>query len=71
MITQEITNAANFTNLSLSYNFSLEMRVGVTFDFGMCFLNKCSWKLLETLREKVPDVPFHILLRGANAMGYT
>ena len=47
------------------------MWVFVTFDFSMCFLHKFSWKLLETLREKVPDVPFHILLCGANAMGYT
>ena len=26
---------------------------------------------METLREKVPDVPFQMLLRGANAVGYT
>ena len=71
MRTQEITNADNFTNLSLMYAFSLEMWFGVTFDFKMCFLHKFSWKRLETLREKVPDIPFHILLRGANAMGYT
>ena len=28
-------------------------------------------KRLEALRAAVPDVPFQMLLRGANAVGYT
>ena len=32
---------------------------------------ECPWKRLEALREAVPDVPFQMLLRGANAVGYT
>ena len=47
------------------------MRVGETFEVAMCFLHECPWERLETLREKVPDVPFQMLLRGTNAMGYT
>ena len=26
---------------------------------------------MELLREKVPNIPFQMLLRGANAVGYT
>lgn len=44
---------------------------GATFDVAMRFLHECPWKRLESLREKAPDVPFQMLLRGANAVGYT
>lgn len=37
----------------------------------MRFLHECPWERLEQLREAVPDVPFQMLLRGANAVGYT
>ena len=37
----------------------------------MRFLHECPWDRLEKLREAVPDVPFQMLLRGANAVGYT
>ena len=37
----------------------------------MRFLHECPWERLEKLREAVPDVPFQMLLRGANAVGYT
>lgn len=37
----------------------------------MRFMHECPWKRLESLREKVPDIPFQMLLRGANAVGYT
>jgi len=29
------------------------------------------WDRLESLREAVPDIPLQMLLRGANAVGYT
>ena len=38
---------------------------------AMRFLHECPWKRLESLREKTPDIPFQMLLRGANAVGYT
>ena len=39
MITEEITNASDFTNLSLRYAFSLNMVGGATFDVSMQFLH--------------------------------
>jgi len=38
---------------------------------AMRFLHECPWERLEQLREAVPNVPFQMLLRGANAVGYT
>uniref|UniRef100_A0A4W5M3A0 Pyruvate carboxyltransferase domain-containing protein n=1 Tax=Hucho hucho TaxID=62062 RepID=A0A4W5M3A0_9TELE len=37
----------------------------------MRFLYECPWKRLQELRTLVPNVPFQMLLRGANAVGYT
>jgi pyruvate carboxylase len=42
-----------------------------TFDVAMRFLHECPWDRLEQLREATPDIPFQMLLRGANAVGYT
>lgn len=54
--------------ISFVFHFCL---VGATFDVAMRFLHECPWARLESLRETVPDVPFQMLLRGANAVGYT
>src|SRR6202007_2855308 len=35
------------------------------------FLHEDPWKLLRDLREHVPNICFQMLLRGANAVGYT
>jgi pyruvate carboxylase len=51
--------------------FSLEMWGGATFDTAMRFLNEDPWVRLRNLREKVPNICFQMLLRGANAVGYT
>jgi len=51
--------------------FSLEMWGGATFDTAMRFLNEDPWARLRVLREKVPNICFQMLLRGANAVGYT
>lgn len=69
--TQEMLTAAECTNSILSNAFSLEMWGGATFDVSMRFLRECPWERLEMLREKVPNIPFQMLLRGANAVGYT
>ena len=71
MRTQELIRCADATNQAFSNAFSLEMWGGATFDVAMRFLHECPWRRLETLREKVPDIPFQMLLRGANAVGYT
>jgi len=44
---------------------------GATFDVAMRFLHECPWERLETLRKLIPNIPFQMLLRGANAVGYT
>jgi len=69
--TKELDRCASLTNSALSGAFSLEMWGGATFDVAMRFLHECPWERLESLRERVPDVPFQMLLRGANAVGYT
>ena len=61
MITQNLANMANFTNLSLMDAFSLKMWGGATFDVSMRFLHECSWGNFKTLRGKVLDFPFQML----------
>jgi pyruvate carboxylase len=51
--------------------FSLEMWGGATFDAAFRFLHEDPWERLELLRRKIPNIPFQMLLRGANAVGYT
>ncbi len=50
--------------------FSLEMWGGATFDTAYRFLGESPWERLETLREKIPNIMFQMLIRGANAVGY-
>jgi pyruvate carboxylase len=69
--TNDLLRAAPYTNSVLSNAFSLEMWGGATFDVAMRFLHECPWDRLEKLRQAVPNVPFQMLLRGANAVGYT
>jgi pyruvate carboxylase len=51
--------------------FSLEMWGGATFDTSMRFLKESPWDRLAALRERVPNILFQMLLRAANAVGYT
>jgi pyruvate carboxylase len=51
--------------------FSLEVWGGATFDTAMRFLHEDPWQRLRELRERVPNICFQMLLRGANAVGYT
>jgi len=51
--------------------FSLEMWGGATFDTAMRFLHEDPWQRLRELRERIPNICFQMLLRGANAVGYT
>ncbi|MFZ5814440.1 MAG: pyruvate carboxylase [Bacillota bacterium] len=50
--------------------FSLEMWGGATFDTSLRFLKEDPWERLVQLRAAVPNIPFQMLLRGANALGY-
>jgi len=51
--------------------FSLEMWGGATFDTAMRFLQECPWERLAQLRKRIPNIPFQMLLRASNAVGYT
>ena len=71
MRTYDILKVAPATNIALQNAYSLENWGGATFDVCMRFLRECPWERLEKMREAVPDIPFQMLLRGANAVGYT
>ncbi|HLS80890.1 MAG TPA: pyruvate carboxylase [Steroidobacter sp.] len=51
--------------------FSVECWGGATFDVSMRFLNECPWERLHALREAMPNLLLQMLLRSANAVGYT
>jgi len=69
--TTDLAAIAPATARALSNAFSLEMWGGATFDVSMRFLKEDPWVRLRRLRKLVPNVPFQMLLRGANAVGYT
>eukprot|EP01051_Picozoa_sp_SAG22_P002864 SAG22_NODE_132_length_18535_cov_8.178021_6_plen_768_part_00 len=69
--TIDMLNIAPATSVALDRAYSIECWGGATFDVSMRFLMECPWERLEKLREEVPNVPFQMLLRGANAVGYT
>lgn len=51
--------------------YALENWGGATFDVALRFLHECPWERLEEMRKLIPNIPFQMLLRGANAVGYT
>eukprot|EP01135_Chromosphaera_perkinsii_P004301 Nk52_evm13s276 gene=Nk52_evmTU13s276 len=69
--TYDLKNIAPYTSEALNNCYSLEMWGGATFDVALRFLHECPWDRLAELRELIPNVPFQMLLRGANAVGYT
>ena len=71
MRTVDMLNIAEANNVALANAYSLENWGGATFDVCMRFLRECPWDRLADMREAVPDIPFQMLLRGANAVGYT
>mgnify|MGYP005992046549 CR=1 FL=1 len=69
--TRDLLAIAPATSEALANAFSIENWGGATFDVSMRFLRECPWDRLGRMREAVPDIPFQMLLRGANAVGYT
>ena len=51
--------------------FSFECWGGATFDVAYRFLDESPWRRLQEFKEAAPNVLFQMLLRGANAVGYT
>jgi pyruvate carboxylase len=68
--TQDMKNIAKATAVYGNDLFSLEMWGGATFDTAYRFLKESPWKRLESLRKRIPNVMFQMLIRGANAVGY-
>lgn len=70
MRTRDMVKGADGTADILSDCFSLEMWGGATFDVAYRFLHESPWERLDLLRAKIPNIPFQMLLRGSNAVGY-
>ncbi|MGM9943480.1 MAG: pyruvate carboxylase [Lysinibacillus sp.] len=68
---RDMYKIADATSRMMHNYFSLEMWGGATFDVAYRFLKEDPWARLEKLRQQVPNVLFQMLLRGANAVGYT
>lgn len=68
--TRDMEVIAPFMNETMQENFSLEMWGGATFDVAYNFLKESPWQRLSLLRELIPDIPFQMLLRASNAVGY-
>lgn len=68
---KDMFDIADQTARMMHQYFSLEMWGGATFDVAYRFLKEDPWARLEKLRKQIPNVLFQMLLRGANAVGYT
>ncbi len=69
--TSDLLEIAAPTAHALPGLFSYEMWGGATFDVCLRFLQEDPWQRLARLRERIPGGLFQMLLRGANAVGYT
>jgi pyruvate carboxylase len=68
--THDLLATASAVAQRLPELFSLEMWGGATFDTSLRFLHEDPWQRLGELRQRVPNICFQMLLRGANAVGY-
>ena len=69
--TVDLLNIAKETSWALSNSYSLECWGGATFDVAMRFLYEDPWDRLRKMRKLVPNIPFQMLLRGANGVAYS
>jgi len=69
--TKDMLEIADYMAHSMPNAFAFEMWGGATFDVAYRFLHESPWERLAALREKIPNVLLMMLLRGANAVGYT
>ena len=69
--TKDMAAIAEYMAYAMPGTFALEMWGGATFDVAYRFLKESPWERLAILREKIPNILFMMLLRGANAVGYT
>ncbi|MDR2940610.1 MAG: pyruvate carboxylase [Clostridiales bacterium] len=71
MRTRDLLKSAPAAAEILKDCFSLEMWGGATFDVAYRFLHESPWERLDLLRKSIPNIPFQMLLRGSNAVGYS
>ena len=69
--TYDMVKIIESTSKTMQNYFSLEMWGGATFDVAYRFLKEDPWERLAQLRQGAPNILFQMLLRGANAVGYT
>src|ERR1700741_4998878 len=69
--TYDLLSTAQAVARRLPNLFSVEMWGGATFDTSMRFLHEDPWQRLRQLGGAMPNICFQMLLRGANAVGYT
>ncbi|KAL2183851.1 pyruvate carboxylase [Thermothelomyces heterothallicus CBS 203.75] len=69
--TVDLLNIARETSHALHNLYSLECWGGATFDVAMRFLYEDPWDRLRKMRKLVPNIPFQMLLRGANGVAYS
>lgn len=69
--THDLLRISPYVSQNFHELFSLENWGGATFDVSMRFLHEDPWERLAQMRELIPNIPFQMLLRGANAVGYT
>ena len=69
--TVDLLNIAKETSHALSNLYSLECWGGATFDVAMRFLYEDPWDRLRKMRKAIPNIPFQMLLRGANGVAYS
>ncbi|KAK6865497.1 pyruvate carboxylase [Apiospora arundinis] len=68
--TVDLLGIAKETSHALSNLYALECWGGATFDVAMRFLYEDPWDRLRKMRKLVPNIPFQMLLRGANGVAY-
>lgn len=71
MRTVDMLNIAKETSYAYSNAWALECWGGATFDVAMRFLYEDPWDRLKKMRKLVPNIPFQMLLRGANGVAYS
>ncbi|XP_046919393.2 LOW QUALITY PROTEIN: pyruvate carboxylase [Dermatophagoides farinae] len=69
--TYDLLRISPYVSQNFNKLFSLENWGGATFDVAMRFLHEDPWERLQQMRQLIPNIPFQMLLRGANAVGYT
>lgn len=67
----DLLRISPYVSQNMNNLFSLENWGGATFDVAMRFLHEDPWERLANMRTLIPNIPFQMLLRGANAVGYT